>query len=146
VTDPDGVEWRVWRRWYAWRRWVTLRDIWNAIPGSSGDGSSSDLDFILAIPFLLLGLVGLAVSLVDLAVQLVVLPFVLLARLVRLAAWPVQLDRQDKHFRTLRVRGFGRAVALRDEQVAMVRDGSLPGRPLPDPPATPAGPAPQPAA
>ncbi|MFC4946779.1 hypothetical protein [Pseudonocardia sp. GCM10023141] len=137
VTDPDGVEWRVWRRWYAWRRWVTLRDVWKALPGTGGGdnngSSSSDLDFILAIPFLLIAAVGLAVTVVDLAVQLVVLPFVLLLRLVRLMAWPVQLDRNDKHFRTLRVKGFGAAATLRDEQVAQVRDGTLAGRPLSEP-------------
>jgi hypothetical protein len=134
VIDPDGAEWRVWRRWYVWRRWVTLRDVWHAVPGTGGDRyGGSDLDAILAIPFILLGLIGLAVSLVDLAVQLIALPFVLLARVVRLMAWPVQLDRADKHFRTLRVKGFGAAAALRDQQVAQVRDGTLPGRPLPEP-------------
>lgn len=117
VTDPDGVEWRVWRRWYAWRRWLTLRDVWNAVPSGG-----NDIEDLIALPLVLLGLVA---SLLDLAVQLVALPFVLLARLVRLAAWPVQVDREDKHVRTVRVKGFAAAAALRDAQVAQVREGSL---------------------
>jgi hypothetical protein len=135
VTDPDGGKWRVWRRWYAWKRWITMRDVWQALPGTGGDGrsGSSDLDFLLALPVLILAMIGLVVSLVDLAVQLVALPFVLLFRLMRLAAWPVQLDLKDKHIRTERVKGFGAAAELRDRLAAQVADGSLPGRPVPEP-------------
>jgi hypothetical protein len=135
ATDPDGGKWRVWRRWYAWKRWITMRDIWQALPGTGGDGryGGSDLDAILALPLLVLAAIGLAVSLVDLVVQLVALPFVLLARLLRLAAWPVQLDLKNKHIRTERVKGFGAAGELRGRLAAQVTDGSLPGRPVPDP-------------
>jgi hypothetical protein len=134
VTDPDGGKWRVWRRWYAWKRWITMRDVWQAMPGTGGDGrsGSGDLDAILALPVFLIAMIGLVVSLVDLVVQLVALPFVLLARLVRLAAWPVQLDLKNKHIRTERVKGFGAAGQLRDQLAAQVTDGSLPGRPIPE--------------
>lgn len=142
VTDPGGAQWRVWRRWYAWRRWVTLGDIWRAIPGTSGDGRYSGGDpisdfigFIIAIPFLVLGAVGLVVTLVDLVAQLIALPFVLLARLLGLTTWPVQLDQAHKHIRTDRVRGFGRAGDLRDQLVVEVREGRIAGRPVAAPPA-----------
>ena len=136
VSDPDGAEWRVWRRWYVWRRWITLRDVWGALPGNSSDGRntgddsiSDTIEFIIAIPFLLLAAVGLVISLVDLAVQLIALPFAVLSRLVRLTGWPVQLDQGNKHVRTDRVKGFGRAGAHRDEMVVEVRDGRVIGRP-----------------
>ena len=146
VTDPDGLEWRVWRRWYVWRRRIMMRDVWKALPGTSGDGRNSAtggdsisdfIEFIVALPFLLLAALGLVVTLVDLAFQLIALPFALLARLVRLTSWPVQLDREDKHIRTLRVKGFGRAGALRDEQVALAAAGRVPAPALPDASGTP---------
>lgn len=140
VLDPAGDEWRVWRRWYVWRRWITLRDIWNVNFGPTGDtaqGGSNPFDDIMAIPVLLISLLGLGISLVDLAAQLITLPFALLSRLVRLTAWPVQLDRKDKHVRTLRVKGFARAAALRDEQVAQVAAGRVEAPPLPGPTAEP---------
>lgn len=135
VVDPDGVRWQIRRRWYAWRRWVTVGDLWRATSGGTdANGTEDDVGCILALPLLV---IGLAASLIDLTAQLAVLPFVVLARLVRLMTWPVQLDREHTHFRTLRVKGFGAAGRLRDEAAAQVRDGSLPGRPLPEPP-TPA--------
>lgn len=138
VTDLDGAEWRVWRRWYVWRRRVTMRDVWRALPGTSGDGRSGStggdsisdfIEFVIALPFLLIAAVGLVVSLVDLVFQLIALPFALVSRLVRLTSWPVQLDRADKHVRTDRVKGFGRAGAHRDAMVVEVREGRVAGRP-----------------
>ncbi len=95
VTGPDGEEWRVWRRWYVWRRRVTMRDVWRALPGTTSDGRSTGgdsvsdfIEFIIALPFLLIAAVGLVFSLVDLVFQLVALPFAVLSRLVRLTGWP----------------------------------------------------------
>ena len=87
----------------------------------------SDIDALLDIPLMLLALLGFVASLLDLAAQLVALPFVVLARTVRLAPWPVQLDKADKHVRTLWVRGFARAGRLRDEQMAAIRAGTADG-------------------
>jgi hypothetical protein len=129
VTDPDGDEWFVWRRWYVWRRLLTMRDCWGWSSTSSGDtggsgGSSTGIDDLIMLPFFLLALLATVVSLVDMAAQLVVLPIALLLRSVRLTRWPVQVDRGNKHVRTLRVRGFANAAALRDAQAAVVRNGA----------------------
>ncbi len=128
VTDPQGQEWFVWRRWYVWRRVLTMRDCWGWSSTGGGDsgghGGSTGIDDLIMLPFFLLAVGATAVSLVDMAVQLIALPFALVSRLVRLTGWPVQVDRGSKHARTLRVRGFGNAAALRDEQAALVREGA----------------------
>lgn len=129
VADPDGQEWFVWRRWYVWRRLLTLRDCWSWSSNGGGDtgghgGGSTGIDDLIMLPFFLLAVAATAVSIVDMAVQLVALPFAVLSRLVRLTSWPVQVDRGNKHVRTLRVRGFGNAAVLRDEQAALVREGA----------------------
>jgi ABC-type antimicrobial peptide transport system permease subunit len=109
-----------------------MRDVWRALPGTTSDGRSGSgdsisdvIEFIVALPFLLIAAAGLAFSLVDLVFQLIALPFALLSRLVRLTGWPVQLDRADKFVRTERVKGFVRAGTLRDEQVALVGAGQV---------------------
>ena len=57
--------------WHVWRRWVTLRDVWKALPGTSGDGRNSStggdsisdfIEFIIALPFLLSSCTGQPVS------------------------------------------------------------------------------------
>jgi len=141
ATDPDEVDWRVWRRWYTWRRWIMFRDLGKALGEIGGSGSgSSDIDFLFVMPLVLIGLVA---TVVDLSAQLVALPVVLAMRVFGLATWPVQLDRDDKHFRTVRTKGFGAAGLLRDDMVRQIVDGTLPGRPVPEPkPALPPPPAP----
>jgi hypothetical protein len=131
VTDPDGVQWRVWRRWYPWRRWVTLPDIGRAVgeasgfgPDDRGDDTFGCLLLVVLLPLLAL---GLAASLLDLVGQLLVLPFVLLGRIFGMLSWPVQVDRDNKHVRTHRVRGFGPAASLRTALAEQIRAGVLPG-------------------
>jgi hypothetical protein len=92
------------------------------------------------IPLVLIGLVA---TLIDLSLQLIALPVVLVLRLFGLAQWPVQLDRDNKHFRTVRTKGLGAAGMLRDDLVTQIVDSTLPGRPVPEakpepePPAAP---------
>lgn len=122
VTSPDGVRWKVKRRWFAWRRRLTLRDVFGLLPSGLGD---DPISFTIAIPFLVFALLALVLSTLDLIVQLVVLPLVLLARLVRLASWPVDVAQAGKHSRTLRARGFAMAGRLRDNTAAEIRGGHL---------------------
>ncbi|MBA3338701.1 MAG: hypothetical protein H0T54_02945 [Geodermatophilaceae bacterium] len=127
VTDPEGSQWRVWRRWYAWRRVVTLGDVGRAL-GEATD----DIGFFFVLPLVAIGLV---VTLIDLVLQLIALPFILLARVLRLASWPIQLDRANKHIRTLRAKGFGAAGTVRDQAAQAIQAGSLPDVPPLDRPA-----------
>lgn len=60
-----------------------------------------------------------------LTVQLVVPPLALLARRSGLARWRVQLDLNNKHAQTQRIRGCRAAGELRDRLVAQIRTREL---------------------
>lgn len=93
--------------------------------------ATDDIGFFFVLPIVA---VGLVVTLVDLVAQLIALPLIVIARVLRLASWPVQLDRKDKYIRTLRTKGFGAAATLRDQAMQAVKDGTLPDVPALDPP------------
>ena len=65
--------------------------------------------------------------LVNLVLQLLVLPFVVLARIIGLSRWPVQIDRQYAHFRTEHAADYASAATLRDDLAAQLRAGTLDG-------------------
>jgi hypothetical protein len=73
----------------------------------------------------LVAVVVVVLSVADLILQLVVMPFVLLARACGVMRWPVQIDRQKRHFRTEHADSFDAAAALRDELVARIQSGVL---------------------
>jgi hypothetical protein len=65
-------------------------------------------------------------SLAELALELIVLPLVVLLRLLGVARWPVQINRQGKHFATRYADDLAAASALRDEVAGQIELGSLP--------------------
>ncbi|WP_204807712.1 hypothetical protein [Mycobacterium riyadhense] len=73
----------------------------------------------------LAAIIVVVLSVADLVVQLVVMPFTLLARAAGVMRWPVQIDREKQHFRTVYARGFTAAAALRDELAARIQRGEL---------------------
>jgi hypothetical protein len=84
----------------------------------------------------LAALIAVTLSLADLMLQLLVMPFVLLARAFGVMQWPVQIEREKKHFRTEHADGFDAAATLRDELAAQIQSGALapePAEPAPNP-------------
>jgi hypothetical protein len=53
-------------------------------------------------------------------------PVALLLRLLGAERWPVQINRQGKHFATRYAGDFAAATALRDEVADQIEQGSLP--------------------
>jgi hypothetical protein len=84
-----------------------------------------------AVLIVLAAIIVVALSVADLVLQLLVMPFVLLARLCGLMRWPVQIEREKRHFRTEHARGFGAAAALRDELALRIERGALEPEPTP---------------
>ncbi|MER7015989.1 hypothetical protein ABT324_31540 [Saccharopolyspora sp. NPDC000359] len=80
------------RRWFLWRRKLSFQAAADSLPSGLGD---DPLSAIIAIPFLLLFAVLFTGAALELAAQLVLLPFVLLPRLFRVLAWPVELVRPN---------------------------------------------------
>jgi hypothetical protein len=54
------------------------------------------------------------------------MPLVLLLRLLGAARWPVQIDRQGKHFATRYADDFAAATVLADEVAGQIELGRLP--------------------
>jgi hypothetical protein len=162
VTAPDGSTWTVRRRWYPWRRALGLQAIWHGIPDSkpsetstgSTDATSSRNPIVRGILVVLgaliwlvmqagkaviiavVALVVVVLSLADLILQLLVMPFVLLARAFGVMRWPVQIEREKKHFRTEHADGFDAAADLCDDLAARIQSGALapePAEPEPYP-------------
>jgi hypothetical protein len=152
VTAPDGSTWTVRRRWFPWRRALSLQTIWHSTPDGtasepattdSDDSTSSRNPIVNAILVVLGALISLVMqagkaviiavvalivvvlSLADLILQLLVMPFVLLAKAFGAMRWPVQIEREKKHFRTEHADGFDAAAALRDELAARIQSGAL---------------------
>jgi hypothetical protein len=73
-------------------------------------------------------LLFVAISLVE----LVAMPIVLLLRLLGAARWPVQINRQGKHFATRYADDFAAATVLCDEVARQIELGSLPAEPVED--------------
>jgi hypothetical protein len=73
-------------------------------------------------------LLFVAISLVE----LVAMPIVLLLRLLGAARWPVQINRQGKHFATRYADDFAAATVLCDEVAGQIELGSLPAEPVED--------------
>ncbi|WP_029117235.1 hypothetical protein [Mycobacterium sp. URHB0044] len=65
-------------------------------------------------------------SLAELVLELLAMPVVLLLRLLGVARWPVQINRQGKHFATRYADGLASASALRDEVAGQIELGGLP--------------------
>jgi hypothetical protein len=163
VTAPDGSTWTVRRRWFPWRRALSLQAIWHGIPDdkpSDTTATSTDdpespgnpivhaiLVGLAAVIWLVIqagkaalialaALIAVTLSLADLMLQLLVMPFVLLARAFGVMQWPVQIEREKKHFRTEHADGFDAAATLRDELAAQIQSGALapePAEPEPNP-------------
>jgi hypothetical protein len=163
VTAPDGSTWTVRRRWYPWRRALSLQAIWHSTPdGTASEPTTTDSDdskssrnpivhailVVLAAAIwlviqagkamfiALVALIVVVLSLADLILQLLVMPFVLLARACGVMRWPVQIEREKKHFRTEHADGFDDAAALRDDLAARIQSGALapePAEPEPNP-------------
>jgi hypothetical protein len=162
VTAPDGSTWTVRRRWYPWRRALSLQTIWHGIPDNkpsetttdSDDSTSSRNPVVRAILVVIgaliwlvmqagkaviiavVALIVVVLSLADLILQLLVMPFVLLARAFGVMRWPVQIEREKKHFRTEHADGFDAAAALCDDLAARIQFGALapePAEPEPNP-------------
>lgn len=163
VTAPDGSTWTVRRRLYPWRRALSLQAIWHSMPdGTASEPTATDSDesessgnpivhailVVLAAAIwlviqagkamfiALVALVVVVLSLADLILQLLVMPFVLLARACGVMRWPVQIEREKKHFRTEHADGFDAAATLRDDLAARIQSGALapePAEPEPNP-------------
>lgn len=93
VTDPNGITWRVSRRWVPWRRRLKGA-LSNApdFPALGDDPLSAVIGIVLlvlALPFLVLALVGG----LELLVLLLVYPFALLARVLFGRHWRVEMRR-----------------------------------------------------
>jgi hypothetical protein len=150
LTGGDGVTWTVRRRWLPWRGPVSFREIWHSPsekaaaddPAATEEPPGAALRFLQLTVGVLLWviiyggkaiLIALAavfmVSLwvINLVLQLLALPFVLIARVVGLARWPVQIDRQYAHFRTEHAKDFHTAATLRDDLAAQLSAGTLDG-------------------
>jgi hypothetical protein len=151
VSAPDGSTWTVRRRWYPWRRALGLQAIWHGIPDNKASETSTDPDdstssrnpvvnailVVLgaliwlviqagkAVIIAVVALIVVVLSLCDLVMQLLVMPFVLLARAFGVMRWPVQIEREKKHFRTEHADGFDAAAALCDELAARIQSGAL---------------------
>jgi len=141
---------------------MSLREAWSSSPDEpaeaaettpEGEPSDSGLprNFLLkavliclaAVVWIVLGigkvllysvaaLLFVAISLVELVAELVAMPFALLLRLLGAARWPVQINRQGKHFATRYADDFAAATALRDEVAGQIELGSLPPEPVAD--------------
>jgi hypothetical protein len=66
------------------------------------------------------------ISVAELALELIAMPLVVLLRLLGVARWPVQINRQGKHFATRYASDLAAASALRDEVAGQIELGSLP--------------------
>jgi hypothetical protein len=89
-----------------------------------------------AVLIVLAVVIAVTLSIVDLVLQLLAMPFVLLARAFGVMRWPVQIEREKKHFRTEHADGFDAAAALRDDLAARIQSGALapePAEPAPNP-------------
>ena len=89
-----------------------------------------------AVIIAVVALIVVVLSLADFILQLLVMPFVLLARAFGVMRWPVQIEREMKHFRTEHADGFEAAAALCDELVSQIQSGALtpePAEPEPNP-------------
>lgn len=156
IVDPAGVRWNVRRRWYPWRRTMSFRETWSSSPsepGADDTGTAADTEgdaglprsvVLKAILLVLAGLVWvvlgigkvlmysvaallfITISLAELALELVVMPVVLLLRLFGAARWPVQINRQGKHFATHYADDFAAANLLCDEVAGQIEVGSPP--------------------
>jgi len=121
VKDPDGQTWRVTRRWVPWRR--RLRGVVDGIPsppsGLGDDPISATIAaifLIIAIPFLLVGLIAL----VELLLVLLLLPVALVGRVCFGRHWVVEArkgfsvewDERSGGWRTsgLRIRGVAESL------------------------------------
>jgi hypothetical protein len=82
--------------------------------------------------YLVAALLFVAISLVELVAELVAMPIVLLLRLLGAARWPVQINRQGKHFATRYADDFTAATVLCDEVAGQIALGSLPAEPVED--------------
>jgi hypothetical protein len=161
VTAPDGSTWTVRRSWFPWRRALSLQTIWHSTPDGtasepattdSDDSTSSRNSIVNAILVVLgaliwlvmhagkaviIAVVALIVVVLSLADLILQLPFELLARVFGVLRWPVQIEREKKHFRTEHADGFDAAAALRDELAARIQSGALatpePAEPEPNP-------------
>lgn len=150
VTGSDGVTWTVRRRWLPWRGPVSFREMWyspDKEPTTEDSPTTEDppsaalrfLQLTVGVVLWLIIAAGKAVLialaavflgsvwLINLALQLLALPFVVLARVVGLARWPVQIDRQYTHFRTEHAPSLQAAATLRDDLAAQVTHGTLDG-------------------
>ncbi len=147
VKGPDDSRWTVRRRWLPWRPALLLKALWRSIPDDSPSepvhpkpGASTPAEkpagcavSLLVQPvaglielgrFVLLVLV-LVVSGAELAVQLLVMPLVLLARALGVLRWPVQIDRDKRHYRTEYAAGLDAAAVLRDELAGQIQNGTF---------------------
>lgn len=150
VSGSDGVTWTVRRRWLPWRGPVSFREMWHSPSEKTADvedvAAEDPPGAALRVLQLTVGLVlwvivygGKAILialaavfmvslwLINLMLQLLALPFVLIARACGLARWPVQIDRQYKHFRTEHAPNLRDAAALRDDLAAKLSAGTLDG-------------------
>jgi hypothetical protein len=147
VVDPAGVAWTVGRRWWTWRRALSVREMaamirdQNPQPGAVAEPfrpTNALLKMLLALVqsivwlvvtagkvFLIacVAAVFLVLSLLDLIGQLIALPVVLVARKLRLARWPVQINRRGRFHSAEYIYGFGPAADLRDGVIARIARG-----------------------
>ncbi len=154
VVDPAGIQWNVRRRWYPWHRMLSFRETLSNSPGDpaepapdADESADSELPRNFVLKVLLIALAGIVwvllgvgkllvysaaivlfvvLSLAELALELIVLPLVLVLRLLGVARWPVQINRQGKHFATRYADDLAAASALRDEVAGQIELGSLP--------------------
>ena len=68
----------------------------------------------------------IVISLAELALQLIVMPFALLLRATGASRWPVQINRDSKHFGTKYADGYESAAALRDDLAGRLEHGMVP--------------------
>jgi hypothetical protein len=67
----------------------------------------------------------LVISVIELILELAVMPITLVLRLVGAAEWPVEIDRNGRHFGTRHAKDYGTAGELRDGLVGEIQAGEL---------------------
>ncbi|CAM00947.1 hypothetical protein A8924_2032 [Saccharopolyspora erythraea NRRL 2338] len=98
------------RRWFLWRRRLSIADSLDVLPGGLGDDPVSA---IIAIPFVLLFVLCLGGAVLELVVQAAILPVVVLLRLVRALAWPIEVVHRGTVETRQQVHGFLPSVRAR---------------------------------
>lgn len=156
VVDPAGVAWIVRRRWYPWRRNMSLRELLaytkndtqqepEATDAEKPEESSLPRNVVAKVFFVVLAAIVwvvygvgkmlfymavvvlfLIISLMELVLELLVMPITLVLRVLGVSRWPVEIDRQGKHFGTRHAKDYGAAGELRDGLVEQIQGGDLP--------------------